>query len=100
MITIIASTKRPSSMTLKVAKEIEILLQKMTDEKVLLLDLAEVNFEILNKPAYESTSNYANEIRSKYLIPTQKVLFITPEYNGSFAGVLKLYPRYNFDCGF
>lgn len=91
MITIIASTNRPNSMTLKVAKSIEILLQKMTDEKVLLLDLAAVNFEKLNTPAYESTSNYANEIRSKYFIPTQKILFITPEYNGSFAGVLKYF---------
>ncbi|MFT6335324.1 MAG: NAD(P)H-dependent FMN reductase [Halioglobus sp.] len=78
-------------MTLRVAKAIEIMLQKMTGEKVLLLDLAEVNFERLNTPAYESTSNYANEIRSKYLIPTQKILFITPEYNGSFAGVLKYF---------
>jgi chromate reductase len=91
MITIIASTNRPNSMTLKAAKAIEILLQKMTDEKVMLLDLVEVDFEKLNAPAYESTSTYANEIRSKYFIPTQKFLFITPEYNGSFAGILKYF---------
>ncbi|MFT6358726.1 MAG: NAD(P)H-dependent FMN reductase [Saprospiraceae bacterium] len=78
-------------MTLKVAKATKILLQKMTDEKVLLLDLVKVDFEKLNAPAYESTSTYANEIRSKYFIPTQKILFITPEYNGSFAGILKYF---------
>lgn len=91
MITIIASTNRPNSMTLKVAKSTQLLLEKMTDEKVMLLDLVEVDFEKLNTPSYNSTSAYANEIRSKYFIPTQKILFVTPEYNGSFAGILKYF---------
>ena len=31
------------------------------------------------------------EIQNKFLIPTQKFVFIIPEYNGSYPGILKAF---------
>ncbi len=91
MITIIAATNRAESMTLKVANEVFFLLKKMTDEGVKLLNLAEIDFYKLNRPSYRATSMYANNIREEYLIPAQRLIFIVPEYNGSFSGILKYF---------
>lgn len=91
MITIISSTNRLESMTQKVAKEAFLLLSEITDKKVKLLDLSNINFENLNTPSYQSNSKYANDIREEILIPTQKFVFIIPEYNGSFPGILKYF---------
>ena len=91
MITIISSTNRLGSMTLKVAKETSLLLNELPDKKVKLLDLAEINFENLNTPSYQSNSNYANTVRNEFLMPAQQFVFIIPEYNGSFPGILKYF---------
>lgn len=91
MITIIAATNRAESNTLKVAKEVSVLLRNTTNKEVKLLDLAEVDFNKLNTPSYQSTSTYANNIKEEYLIPAQQLIFIIPEYNGSFSGILKYF---------
>ena len=91
MITIISSTNRLESMTLKVAKEAFSILSEITDKTVRLLDLTEINFENLNATSYQSNSKYANSIRDEFLIPAQQFVFIIPEYNGSFPGILKYF---------
>ena len=91
MITIISSTNRLESVTLKVAKEACSMLNRITNKKVRLLDLTEINFDNLNTPSYKSDSKYANTIRDEFLIPAQQFVFIIPEYNGSFPGILKYF---------
>ena len=91
MITIISSTNRLESKSLKVAKEAFLLLKELTDKQVRLLDLSEINFENLNTTSYQSNSKYANNIRDEFLIPAQQFVFIIPEYNGSFPGILKYF---------
>ncbi len=91
MITVISATNRTESNTLKIAKEVAKMLKNITDKEIKLLDLAKINFDKLNTPSYQSTSTYANNIRKEYLIPAQKIIFIIPEYNGSFSGILKYF---------
>ncbi len=91
MITIIAATNRAGSMTLRVAKEISLFLKNTTNKKIKLLNLADVDFNKLNSPPYQSTSSYANSTREEYLIPAQQLIFVVPEYNGSFPGILKYF---------
>lgn len=80
MYTIISGTNRPNSKTLKVARVYQrILLQK--DVRANLLSLEGLNVLVRN-PAYEA-------IESDVLIPTDRFIFISPEYNGSIPGVLK-----------
>jgi chromate reductase len=91
MITIISSTNRLESKSLKVAKEAFLLMKGLTDKQVRLLDLSEINFENLSTLCYQSNSKYADNIRDEFLIPAQQFVFIIPEYNGSFPGILKYF---------
>jgi chromate reductase, NAD(P)H dehydrogenase (quinone) len=82
MITIISGTNRPGSNTLKVAKEYQRILHEK-DVTSALLSLEGVN--VLQKDAA------FEKIEKEIIIPTQQYIFIVPEYNGSFAGVLKTF---------
>ena len=80
MYTIISGTHRVASYTEKVANEYRrILLEKGIDGGILTLK----NMEVLKR------SPEFLEMENKILIPTQKFIFIIPEYNGTFPGVLK-----------
>ncbi len=79
--TIISSTNRVASHTEKVAKEYQRILKEKNIEAQM---LSLINLDLLNKnPAFQ-------KIEKDLLIPTEKFIFIIPEYNGSYPGVLKL----------
>ena len=80
MYTIISGTHRIGSHTEKVAMEYRrIFLEKNIDAKILSLK----NVDVLSRtPAFL-------KIESEFLIPAEKFIFIIPEYNGTFPGVLK-----------
>lgn len=80
MYTIISGTNRVESHTEKVAAEYQRLLkEKKIDAGILSLK----NLDVLDRtPAFL-------KIENEVLIPTQKFIFILPEYNGTFPGVLK-----------
>jgi chromate reductase len=78
--TIISATNRKDSNTLKIARAYQEILKEKGIESQLL------NLEGLNvldrNPELE-------KVEKKYLIPASKFIFILPEYNGSYPGVLK-----------
>jgi NAD(P)H-dependent FMN reductase len=80
MYTIISGTNRIGSHTEKVAKEYhKILTRKGVDAAIFSLK----NLNVLERnPQFSKAEN-------EFLIPAQKFIFIIPEYNGSFPGVLK-----------
>ena len=86
MYLIISGTNRVGSNTLKVAKEYKRLLkEKSIDAQLLSLE----GLDLLNRnAAFE-------KIENEIIIPADKYIFISPEYNGSFPGALKLL----FDTG-
>jgi chromate reductase len=89
MITIISSTNRPGSSTLKLAQYY----QKKMHEKGIeagLLSLAELPPNIIQTDLYGQRSAEFMPIQD-IATKTQKFLFIIPEYNGSFPGVLKVF---------
>jgi chromate reductase len=80
MYTIISGTHRVASYTERVASEYRrILLEKEIDAGILTLK----NMDVLKR------SPEFIEIENEILIPTRKFIFIIPEYNGTFPGVLK-----------
>lgn len=81
MYTIISGTNRVGSNTLKVAKQYQVILKEKGIEAGL-LSLEDVN--VLTRNAH------FEEIEKEILIPASKYIFISPEYNGSFPGVLKM----------
>ncbi|MDB5117063.1 MAG: NAD(P)H-dependent oxidoreductase [Mucilaginibacter sp.] len=89
MITIISATNRPGSSTLKVAKYY----QKKLREKGVeagLLSLMELPGNIIETDMYGKRSAGFQKIQD-IITATDKFLFIIPEYNGSFPGILKLF---------
>jgi chromate reductase len=80
MYTIISGTNRNDSNSIRVAQYYQQLLKKKGAESKLLslhgLNVLERNPEF-------------TKIESEELMPAQKFIFVSPEYNGSFPGVLK-----------
>jgi NAD(P)H-dependent FMN reductase len=80
MYTIISGTNRIGSHTEKVAKEYKrILAEKNIEAPIITL----LNLDVLHRNAA------IIKIEDEILIPTDKFIFIVPEYNGSYPGVLK-----------
>ncbi|MDN3580180.1 NADPH-dependent FMN reductase [Mucilaginibacter flavus] len=89
MVTIIASTNRPGSSTLKMAKYYQ---QKLGEKGVEanLLSLGQLPANLLQTDLYGKRSAEFSEIQ-EIVTQTDKFLFIIPEYNGSYPGVLKVF---------
>ncbi|MBN8787049.1 MAG: NAD(P)H-dependent oxidoreductase [Terrimonas sp.] len=78
--TIISGTNRPGSNTIRVARQYEnILKAKGIEPKFITLE----NLDVISR------SEALVKLEKEVLIPTTKFIFVTPEYNGSFPGVLK-----------
>lgn len=87
MTTIIASTNRFNSNTLKVAKYY----QRELDKKGLqttLFDLRELPLNFISDDLYGKKTDEFKKIQA-LISQTTKFLFVIPEYNGSYPGVLK-----------
>lgn len=80
MYTIISGTNRTGSNTIKIAQLYQRLLaEKGIDARLVSLENLEV-----------STRNDAiRNLENDVLIPSEKFIFVSPEYNGSIPGVLK-----------
>lgn len=81
MITIISATDRPGSNTLKIAK----VYNEILNEKNVLNQL----FSLEHISVFKRDEAF-QEMEMQFLIPAQKFIFVIPEYNGSYAGILKL----------
>lgn len=81
MITVIAGTNRPDSKTLLVASRYyEWLKEQSIDAHLLSLE---------HRQVWERGPSML-ALEKEFLIPAQKFIFIMPEYNASFPGILKL----------
>ena len=90
MITIISATNRPNGNTLKVAKNYALLMEKHHVHP-LLLSLEQLPHTIAFTDLYGKRSHEFDAIVSKYILPAKKFVFISPKYNGSFPGILKVF---------
>jgi len=89
MITIISSTNRPGSATLKVAKYYQERLRQMGAEAGL-LSLTDLPPNLIQTDLFGKRSAEFEPIQD-IVTQTDKFLFIIPEYNGSYPGVLKVF---------
>ena len=89
MITIISATNRPGSSTLKLARYYQKkILEK--DAEAGLLSLSQLPANIIETDLYGKRSPEFQKIQD-IVTATDKFLFIIPEYNGSFPGILKVF---------
>jgi len=88
-ITLIAGTNRPGSQTLRVTKMLE-KKYKNAGAETLLLDLNKLPMEIFAPSAYDKAPESFSPF-SEGVVKADGLIVVTPEYNGSFPGVLKLF---------
>jgi NAD(P)H-dependent FMN reductase len=62
-------------------------------EEVRFLALEDIPQNWLSSAMYEATAQHPDlaKIQDEYILPAEAFVFISPEYNGSFPGVLKLF---------
>lgn len=81
MVTIISGTNRKYSNTYKIAREYQLILK----EKGISAGL----FSLENLDVFHYNAAF-EKIENEVLMPTTHFIIISPEYNGSFPGVLKM----------
>ena len=89
MITIVSGTNRPQSNTLKIAKYYQRILREKGLETNL-FNLEDLPDTLIKSDLYGKRSAAFEPIQN-LITNTEKFLFIIPEYNGSFPGVLKTF---------
>lgn len=91
-ITIISGTNREDSYTLKVAGYYFNEVCKLNGrENTLLADFRELPKDIAFEEVYGRRTKYFDEFIEKYITHSEKIFWIVPEYNGSFAGINKVF---------
>ncbi len=93
MITVISSTNREGSNSTHIAKHYYNLLKNNTLEEVCILDLKDIPLSWYENEGLKKENQHPElrKIQEQYLIPAEKFVFIIPEYNGSFPGILKFF---------
>lgn len=90
MITIISSSNRRGNKT-KNFSEYCLNWIKERGEEVQVFSLDELPSTIDLNEVYNYESSVFTDIAKKYIIPSDKLFFVVPEYNGSVPGILKLF---------
>jgi len=93
MITIISGTNRPNNFTIHLAHYVQ---QKLGGFGALcqVLDLQDLPHDFVFNAAYGKQSEVFESLSKKYIADADKFIFILPEYNGSYPGVVKAF----IDC--
>ena len=93
MITVISSTNRKDSNSTKIAQHYYNVLKNNTLEEVKLLDLYDIPLAWYENDILKKDTQHLElrKIQEEFMISADKFVFIIPEYNGSFPGILKLF---------
>ncbi len=90
MMTIICGTNRPDSNSEKIAKVYaERALKQGVESRI--YNLVDLPTDFLNASAYGEPPQSFAQILHDLIDPVSHFVFIVPEYNGSFPGILKLF---------
>lgn len=90
MITLISGTNRPNNNTRKVVSILERLYREKGVETQV-LDLCTLPRDVAFSEVYGNRSDAFAEILVKYVASVDKFVFVVPEYNGGFPGIVKLF---------
>lgn len=88
MITIISGTNRENNETIRVSKYYAKKLAALGIANQV-LDLCDLPQDFLFSGLYGKSNPEFTEIVNKYVLDVDKLVIVSPEYNGSFPGILK-----------
>lgn len=90
MITLICGTHRPKNVTRRIVDKYKQLLEEK-GAQVQTFDLEELPADFVFEDSFGRRSAETERIIQEKIIPASKLVFISPEYNGSYPGVLKAF---------
>lgn len=91
MITVISGTNRPGNVTLQMAKTVNMLLAAMEYEAQV-LDLQKLPRDfVFNNDVFGQADPGFSAIVEEFIGGVSKLVFVVPEYNGSYPGVCKAF---------
>jgi NAD(P)H-dependent FMN reductase len=90
MITVISGTNRPKNNSILVARNY---VKKIEDQGIdsVLLNLEDVPDSFYFSSPYGETPSSFEQILDKTILSSTHIVFVVPEYNGGFPGILKLF---------
>lgn len=90
MITLISGTNRANNQTLNFANfYLKLLKEKNVEAQ--LLDLASLPHDFIFSALYGVKNQQFEELMQQYIYGVDKLVILSPEYNGSYPGVLKAF---------
>jgi chromate reductase, NAD(P)H dehydrogenase (quinone) len=89
-VVVISGTNRPGSYTLRVCKAYMSLLEGLGIE-AMLLDFRELKPDLLFATSYGESNPELEVLIDRFIRSNKHFIFVSPEYNGSFPGLLKLF---------
>ncbi len=90
MITIINATNRPENLTGKVVNAYKELLDK-EELKSQVFEISELQNDFIFSSSYGQITPHMQDLIARFIDTADKFVFIAPEYNGSYPGVLKAF---------
>jgi len=91
MIIVISGTNNSNNKTKIFAQHIVNLLKSKTAEPIHLLALDEIAHDYFYPEMFKQPAQSILDLQAKHLIPSDKFIILSPEYNGGIPGVLKLF---------
>ncbi|NBC03894.1 MAG: NADPH-dependent oxidoreductase [Bacteroidetes bacterium] len=93
MITLVSGTNRKGSNTRIFVKAMCDLMAHETKNEVKTLDLCELQGVELNNDMFtpERQNPIIRDLQNEFILPASKFVFVIPEYNGSYPGILKYF---------
>lgn len=91
MITIIVGSNRKGNLSEKVADIYRYLLKDKYGIDTSVILLQDMPSDVVHDEMYKVVHPWIRNIIDEKLIPAQKLILISPEYNGSITGILKLF---------
>ena len=91
MITIISGSNRKGNLSKLVANIYRDKLSSKYKGKIKIIYLEQMPSSVLNPDMYAKMDDWVKDIRDNILKPSEAFVFVIPEYNGTFPGVLKIF---------
>lgn len=93
MITIISATNRPDSKSALVSEALFNQIGKYTDEEVNIIKLSDVDPGFVHAKMYDAEHQHPEltRLQDEMIIPADKWIIVSPEYNGSYSGIGKVF---------
>ncbi|MGZ4043639.1 MAG: NADPH-dependent FMN reductase, partial [Bacteroidia bacterium] len=89
-IVIISSTNRPDSNTFKVCRLYQQILKEKNADSII-LDLTQLPENVAFGELHGNRTEKYEDLIVRYIRNNSNFIFVVPEYNGSFPGILKVF---------